>query len=109
MGRRMQLQSFLNALMLSEIPGQPSRGKVYYQPETNINIDYPCIIYGQDQERKKHADNMPFFHVKRWQVEVIDTDADSNIPDKVGELKMSSFQRQFKSSGLYHTIYSLYF
>lgn len=109
MGRRQQLQILLKSLMVSETEGDPPRGKVYFQPETNINIDYPCIIYGQDQARNHHADNLPYSHTKRYQVQVIDTDADSDIPDKVSALKMSTFQRQFKTAGLYHTIFSLYF
>lgn len=109
MGRRQQLQTLLKTLMAPLTEGGPPRGKVYFQPETNTNIEYPCIIYGQDQARSEFADNRPYSHTKRYQVTVIDEDADSDIPDKVAALKMSTFQRQFKSAGLYHTIYSLYF
>lgn len=84
-------------------------GKVYFQAETNVSRTTPCIIYDQDQARNKFADNIPYRHTKRWSVEVIDTNADSEIPDKVAALKMSTFQRRFKTAGLYHTIYSLYF
>lgn len=109
MGRRQQLQILLKTLLEPLVEGDPPRGKVYYQPETNTNIDYPCIIYGQDQARNKFADNIPYSHTKRWQVEVIDGDADSDIPDKIATLKMTTFQRRFATAGLYHTIYSLYF
>lgn len=109
MGRRLQLQSLLKTIMLSSIDGEPPLGKVYFQPETNINIEHPCIIYAQDQARNKFADNLPYSHIKRWQVEVIDTDADSDIPDRIAALPMTAFQRGFVSAGLYHKIYSLYF
>ena len=108
MGQRLQLQTLLMSLMVSPVDGTPL-GKVYYQPETNTKIDYPCIIYGQDQARTRFADNYPYSHTKRYQVEVIDPDADSEIHDRVAALPMSTFQRRFVSAGLYHTIYSLYF
>lgn len=109
MGRRQLLQNLLKTLMAPPTEGDPPRGKVYYQPETNTNIDYPCIIYAQDQARTEFADNRPYSHTKRYQVEVIDGDPDSDIHDKVAALPMSTFQRRFVSAGLYHTIYSLYF
>ena len=84
-------------------------GKVYFQAETNIDRVPPYIMYDQDQARNKFADNIPYRHTKRWSIEVIDTDADSEIPDKIAALAMSMFQRRFKTAGLYHTIYSLYF
>lgn len=109
MGRRLQLHSLLKTVMLSPVDGNPPLGKVYFQPETNINIEYPCIIYAQDQSRNKFADNVPYTHIKRWQVEIIDTNADSDLPDKVAALAMTAFQRGFVTAGLYHKIYSLYF
>jgi hypothetical protein len=84
-------------------------GKVYFQAETNIERIPPYIVYDQDQARNKFADNIPYRHTKRWSIEVIDPNADSDIPDKVAALPMSTFQRRFKTAGLYHTIYSLYF
>lgn len=66
-------------------------------------------MYGQDQAKTRFADNNPYSHTKRYQVEVIHPDPDDDIPDKVAALPMSTFQRQFKTAGLYHTIYSLYF
>ncbi len=109
MGRRQQLQTKLKSLMVSDVPGDPPRGKVYFQPETNITLVYPCIMYEQDNARNQFADNLPYSHTKRWQVTVIDEDADSDIPDKVEALTMCTFNRRFASAGLYHTIFSLYF
>jgi len=111
MGRRQQLQILLKSLMVNDPEADPLtyRGKVYFQPETNIEIEYPCIIYEQDNSRNHFADNIPYSHTKRWQVEVVDEDADSDIPDKVEGLPMCTFQRGFSSAGLYHKFYSLYF
>lgn len=102
MGRRLALQSLLETLL-------GNNGTVYYQPKPKLELKYPCIIYGQDQAKNNFADNIPYAHTKRWQITVIHTDPDSNIPDKVAALPMSTFQRAFATDNLYHDIYSVYF
>ena len=109
MDRRPQLQTLLKSLMVNPTDPELQLGKVYFQAETDTNRVPPYIVYDQDQARNKFADNIPYRHTKRWSIEIVDTDADSKIPDKVAALPMSTFQRRFKTAGLYHTIYSLYF
>lgn len=83
--------------------------KVYFQPKPEINLTYPCIIYERDQARSRFADNSPYSHTKRYSVTIIDHDPDSEIPDKIAALPLSTFQRHFASDNLHHDIYSLYF
>lgn len=106
MGRRLELQTLLETLMESDLTN-PSN--VYFQPKQSIKLTYPCIIYERDQARNHFADNFPYSHTKRWQITVIDKDPDSDIPDRVSAMPMSTFQRSFASDNLYHDIYSLYF
>jgi hypothetical protein len=42
-------------------------------------------------------------------VTVIDRDPDSLIPDMVADLPSSSFNRGFKTEGLNHSIYTLFY
>jgi hypothetical protein len=83
--------------------------KVYFQPPPKLVLSYPCIIYKRDQARNHFADNLPYSHTKRYLVTVIDPNPDSEIPDKVSELPMCTFQRNFATDNLTHDIYSLYF
>lgn len=82
---------------------------VYFQPTENTKMQYPCIIYSRDLVDTKFADNEPFGHTKRYMVTVIDRDPDSEIPDKVAELPMSTFNRFYAADGLNHDVYQVFF
>jgi hypothetical protein len=82
---------------------------VYFQPPTNVRLEYPCIIYHRDFVDTKFADDHPYNHTKRYMVTVIDRDPDSELPDKVADLRMSTFDRFFTADDLNHDVYSVYF
>lgn len=82
---------------------------VYFQPPTNVKLVYPCIIYHRDFADNKFADGIPYDHVKRYMVTIIDRDPDSEIPDKVAALPMSLFNRFYTVDNLNHDVYSVYF
>jgi hypothetical protein len=102
MARRLQLQSLLQALTDPALP-------VYFEPPTSDKMSYPCITYERDFEKTSHADNQPYARRKRYLVTVIDRDPDSLIPDMVADLPSSSFNRGFKTEGLNHSIYTLFY
>lgn len=82
---------------------------VYFQPPTNIQLVYPCIIYKRDFADTKFADNAPYNHKKRYMITVIDANPDSELPDKVAALPMSLFNRFYTVDNLNHDVYSTYF
>lgn len=82
---------------------------VYFQPPTNVQLEYPCIIYRREYANTLFADNGPYRHTKRYQVTVIDRDPDSAIPDKVAKLPMCTFNRFFTADNLNHDVYHLFF
>ena len=82
---------------------------VYFQPPSNLQIEYPAIVYMRESERAVFANNLPYSHTKRYMVTVIDRKADSDIPDKVSALPMCSFSRHFTADGLHHDVYNIYF
>ena len=82
---------------------------VYFQPPTNVQLKYPCIIYKRDFADTKFADNEPYAHKKRYMVTVIDQNPDSEIPGKVAALPMSLFNRFYTVDNLNHDVYSMYF
>jgi hypothetical protein len=82
---------------------------VYFQPPTSLQMKYPAIVYERDNVLTDFADNLPYRHVKRYQVTVIDQDPESVISDKVADMPMSSFSRHFAAEQLNHDVYSLYF
>jgi hypothetical protein len=101
MGTRLELQAALEGLQEGV--------SVYFQPPTNIEMNYPAIVYNRDYQHDDHADNQRYAYTRRYQVMVIDRDPDSAIPDKVSALPMSKYVRHFTTEGLNHDIYYVYF
>lgn len=99
--RRLELHQVLVGIL-----GHPKQ--VYFQPPANIQMQYPAIVYQRDNEDVDYADNTPYSRTKRYSVTVIDRDPDSEIPNKVGQLPMSSFSRYFAKDDLNHDVYTLY-
>jgi len=99
MGQRLDLQALLETLV----------DRVYFQPPTNIQLVYPCIVYKRDFADTKFADNNPYSNTLRYMVTVIDRDADSDIPPKVAALPMTLFNRYYSADELHHDVYNVFF
>lgn len=102
MERRLELQSLLESLL-------PAGKRAYFQPPTNVDMQYPCIVYARDRRDISYASNLPYRHKKRYSITVITWDPDSDIPEKVAELPMVSFNRHYTADNLNHDVYTLYF
>lgn len=99
--RRLQLQTLLEETLGSS--------NVYFQPPSNIQMQYPCIVYKREFVNTEFADNTPYNTHKRYMVEHIGDDPDSDTPDKLAKLPMSTFSRFFTVANLNHDVYSIYF
>lgn len=100
--RREQLQEILENLIGPD-------GKVYFQPPPNIIITYPCIVYKRRSAQALHAGNQLYKRVKRYELQIITRDPDSDIPEKVAKLPLCSFDRFYIADNLNHDVYSIYF
>jgi hypothetical protein len=101
MAPRQQLQN-----LLEEIAGADN---VHFQPPSNFEMSYPCIVYERDGSDTQHADNVKYVHAKRYQVTVIDRHPDSELPDQVEEQSFCEFERHFKADNLNHWVFTLFF
>jgi hypothetical protein len=101
MGQRLDLHQILRSLLGS--------GNVYFQQPSTVSMKYPCIIYKRNDIRTIFADNSPYRHAKRYQVTVVTSDPDSDIPQKVAELPMCTFDRFYTADNLNHDVYNLFF
>jgi hypothetical protein len=100
--RRLELQTVLETLVGNGV-------KVYFQPPSNLTIQYPCVVYHRYQMDTKFADNNPYSLVKKYQVTAIDRDPDSAIPDKLATLPQCLYVRGFDADGLNHDVFVLNF
>jgi len=101
MERRLQLQKLLEDLLGSR--------KVYFQPPSNILLEYACIIFSRDNMDAKFADNNPYNLRTRYTVTSIDSDPDSLTPRKIARLPMCSFNRFYTADNLNHDVFTLFF
>lgn len=99
MDRRLQLHQLLKAITPN----------VYFTPDSNVKMSYPCIVYQRDAAETTHADNDVYSYMKRYQITVIDRNSDSDIPDKVAHLPRTRFDRFFASEQLNHDIFNIFF
>ena len=99
MDQRLKLQSLLETL------GSES---VEFQPKSNIQLVYPCIIYKRDYANTEYANNLPYSRRKRYEVTVIDRDPDSEICERLADLPSATFVRHFVEDNLNHDIYTIY-
>jgi hypothetical protein len=101
MGTRLEFQSVLEGLQVGL--------NVYFQPPSNISMNYPAIVYNRDYQRVEFADNTPYSRKRRYQITVIDRDPDSAIPDLVAEMPLTTYVRHYTTEGLNHDIFYTYF
>lgn len=101
MARRAELQALLVGALGSQ--------NVYFQPPTNVQMQYPCIVYQRDSARTEFAGNKPYNYTQRYQVTLIAREPDSDILARIAELPMCSYNRFFVSDNLNHDVFELYF
>lgn len=101
MAPRLELQALLEGVLEST--------NVYFQPPSNVQLKYPCIVYERDNAKTEFAGNKPYSYTKRYQVTVIDRNPDTSIPDKIAMLPLSNLSRIFTADNLHHYAYTLYF
>lgn len=101
MERRLQLQSELEEILCSKC--------VYFQPPSSVKLSYPCIVYSLADMDVKRANNNLYLNKKCYTVTVIDEDPDSDIPDRIIELPLCSFDRFYPADNLNHWVFTLYY
>ena len=108
MGTRLQLHDILTNIM-SDVDKSYANGHVYFQPPSNIQMKYPCIVYERSTGNTQFADNNPYIFRIRYQITVIDRNPDSVIPSKIAQLPLCVMDRHFVMDNLHHDIFNIYF
>ena len=99
MGQRLDLHAIFKQI----IPN------VYFQPPSNVNLVYPCIIYERSRMDIRHGNNNPYKHTKRYQVTVISRNPDDSYADEVARLPLCAHDTFFTADNLNHDVFTLYF
>lgn len=104
MGSRAELQALFEDIL------EPVGGKAYHQPPSNIQMEYPAIVYVRDDIRVKHADNAPYNKRNRWLVTFITKlPSDDTVPDQIADLPLCKFVLSYNVGQLKHSAFQLFF
>ena len=101
MSRRTELQAVLESILGGE--------QVYFQPPSNVEMEYDCIVYERSRMETRFADNGPDRLIYRYQVTAIYRNPDSDLPRRIAKLPMCSHERHFTSDNLHHDVFNLYY
>lgn len=83
---------------------------VYFQPPSNIQMKYPCIVYQRGTGDTQFADNVGYKFTKRYQIILIDKNPDNNeVINKLTMLPMCTYDRHYTADNLNHDTFNLYY
>lgn len=83
---------------------------VYFQPPSNINMIYPCIVYNKTDRFKTFASNQIYLKKQEYSVTVIDRNPDSDTADNIEEhFENCAITQYFTTDNLNHTNLKLYY
>lgn len=102
MVRRLKLHQVLENVLENK--------SVYYQPPESLKLQYPCIVYHTDNGNTDFANNMPYVFKRNYNLILIVRDPDSDLVEKLAmALPGITLDRTYKTEGLNHYVYSLYY
>lgn len=101
MQRRLELHEVLCDILGSR--------NVYFQPPASLQMQFPCILYSLAKIKVEHGDNSGYHRRDCYTIIYVDRNPDSEIPDKIGNLELSSFDRFYTSDNFNNFVYTLYF
>lgn len=82
--------------------------QVHFQPNLDVKMVYPAIVYSRDPSFKAHADNVVYRKMEHYQATLIDLDPDNPVFDLLDDRPYCSHERSFVEDGLHHDVFDLY-
>lgn len=101
MARRQELQSMLEGLLGSR--------NVYYDPPSNLKMEYDAIRYSKKPPSSMFADDARYSKTNCYELVVIARRSDHPVIEKLLELPYCSLDRHYKSDNLAHDVFTLYY
>ena len=83
-----------------------ARNRVYFQPPSNYQMRYPCIVYEVQPTTTEYADNNPYALFDRYRITYIDEDPDSILPKKIARLKGARAAQTFTKGNMHHWVFN---
>ena len=100
MADRLDLQTLLEEILGSR--------NVYYEPPESVKMQYPAIRYSRSRINNTYANDSVYKQDDRYEVTVMYSDPDSDLPRKVASLPMCEHDRHYVADNLHHDTFTLH-
>lgn len=101
MASRLELQTLLESILGSR--------NVYYQKPEGKKMSYPAIVYNVEGISSDYANDSRYINKKRYSLIVASRTPDNTVIEELLNIQYCSYDRQYKSDGLYHDVLTLYY
>lgn len=102
MDKRLELQNKLQTL--------DGVNKIYYQPPTNVMLQYPCIIYNDQPGKAIKASGTLYNYTDCYELMYIGKKPNKQIIQELLSIfKYINFDRTYVYDGLYHYVFTIYY
>lgn len=86
------------------------RDHVYFQPDENTKMIYPCIEYSFEGEANSKADNKDYItHGRYTVIDIYKSPSKRKYSEIKNAFQFISYSDHYISDGLHHEVYTLYF
>ena len=83
---------------------------VYFQPPSNIQLKYPCIVYNKTGKSRKYSNNGIYMVKQEYKLTVIDRDPDSDLADMIeAQSPFAKITQYYTMDNLNHQVVNLYY
>lgn len=82
---------------------------VYFDPPSNIHMNYPCIVYHRDPVSNRRADNIRYINWYPYSVQIISKDPDFPLFDTfLSNFEYGSEGQPFVKDNLHHSNFTIF-
>lgn len=100
MASRLELQQTLEGLLGSR--------HVYFDPPSNIRMQYPAIVYNYSRMDSVRASNNLYYLKTAYDITLIDSNPETNVVRKLLGFPYCTYDRSYVSENLHHFTFTIY-
>lgn len=83
---------------------------VYFQPPSNIQMTYPCIVYNKTGRNRHFGNDVIYLSQQGYKLMVIEYNPDSDVADRIeSHFEYCGIDQYYTVDNLNHTTLSLYY
>lgn len=83
---------------------------VYFQPPSNIQMTYPCIVYNKSGKDRQFANDSVYLSKQEYRLMLIERNPDSTVADSIeNSFENCTIGQYYTVDNLHHTTLNLYY